>query len=180
MLPDEYNPPVLSVHKFAIKDHLKFVNLGVRPQKIAKCTNFSLKKIPDVTLRYIEEIYSRLCKLKPKRLYEVIQDEHTLSKFIYDHFVTDPTNPNALKGHEKTIMNFIHSVESYKHESTHSMLFGQIMSGIIPVEGVGFLVDLRGFIENEIGTYILQKFDSRSGLQNTIITFAQMRNITDK
>jgi hypothetical protein len=113
-------------------------------------------------------------------LYEVIQDERTLSKFIYDHFVTDPTNPNALKGHEKTIMNFIHSVESYKHESTHSMLFGQIMSGIIPVEGVGFLVDLRGFIENEIGTYILQKFDSRSGLQNTIITFAQMRNITDK
>lgn len=133
-----------------------------------------------MVLRYIEEIYSRLCKLKAKRLYEVIQDEHTLSKFIYDHFVTDPTNPHALQGHEKTIMNFIHSVESYKQESTHSMLFGQIMSGIIPVEGVGFLVDLRGFIENEIGAYILKTFSPSLGLQNTSITFAQMRNITDK
>lgn len=45
MLTEDYNPPVLSVHKFAIKDHLKFVNLGVRPQKIAKCTNFFLKNI---------------------------------------------------------------------------------------------------------------------------------------
>ena len=133
-----------------------------------------------MTLRHIEEMYGKLCKLKMKRLYEVISTENTISKFIYDHFVTQPDNPNLLKKHEKVLMNFIHSVESYKHESTHSMLFGQIMSGVIPTEGLGFLVDLRGFIEQELGDYILESFNNKVGLQDTVITFVQMRNITDK
>lgn len=77
-------------------------------------------------------------------------------------------------------MNFIHSIEAFKGESTHCMLFGQIISGIIPVEGVGFLVDLRGFIEQELNVYIEQHFSQVTGINDIAINFTQLRNITDK
>jgi len=70
-------------------------------------------------------------------------------------------------------MNFIHSIEAFKANSTHCMLFGQILSGIIPVEGVGFLVDLRGFIEQELNVFIEKHFSNVNGLKDIVINYAQ-------
>jgi len=53
------------------------------------------------------------------------------------------------------------------------MLFGQIISGIIPIEGVGFLVDLRGFIEQELNYYIEKHFSNTNGLKDIVINFSQ-------
>lgn len=56
IIPDEFIPPALTIHKFAIKDNMKFVNLGVRPQRL------TLLK----TLKFVEDVYGKLCRLKPK------------------------------------------------------------------------------------------------------------------
>lgn len=78
-------------------------------------------------------------------------------------------------------MNFIHSVECYKTESTHVMLFGQIISGIVSVEGVGFLIDLRGFIEQELNISIDKAINNLSmKLEQIALTYTQLKTITEK
>jgi len=57
MGPDEFIPPALTIHKFAIKDNMKFVNLGIRPQRLTLVA----------TLRSVEDVYGKLCRLKPNR-----------------------------------------------------------------------------------------------------------------
>lgn len=171
IIPEDFIPTAINIQKFAIKENMKFINLGMRPQKL------TLPK----TQKHIEDVYGALGRLKPKKLYESIFNEHHLSKFIYDQFVTVPENSNLVKNQEKVLMNFIHSIESYKTESTHVMLFGQIISGIVAVEGVGFLIDLRGFIEQELNLTISKAInDFNMQLENIVINYTQLRSITDK
>lgn len=83
IVPEEFIPVVPTIEKFVIKGLLKFIGLGVRPTKLPLTS----------VLRYIEEIYTKMSKLKPKQLFKVINDEHTLAKFVYDHFIDDSLNP---------------------------------------------------------------------------------------
>lgn len=60
------------------------------------------------------------------------------------------------------------------------MLFGQVLSGIIGPEGVSFLIDIRGFIEEELNFRILNQFNNKLGLKNVNIPFTSVKQILDK
>ena len=34
VMPDDFIPPAINIQKFAIKENMKFINLGMRPQKL--------------------------------------------------------------------------------------------------------------------------------------------------
>ena len=140
---------------------------------------FLLKKIV-TTHRYIEELYHLLGKQRPRDLYYLISNEKTLNTWVYDYFVPEPENITLLKKNEKTLGNFMHSIDLWKSDSDTCLLFGQIMSGITGSEGIGFLIDLQGFIEENVGYKMLSKFSPKFGLDSVMLPYINVKNIMEK
>jgi hypothetical protein len=76
VFPSEMHPPWSSVFKYPIGDLLKTRHYGIRPSRHPKL----------YVLRQIEEIYSKLSKFKPKKLFEHIKTEKTFSKYLYEQY----------------------------------------------------------------------------------------------
>lgn len=128
LYPQELNHDWTAIRKYAIKDLIKHINLGMRPSKLSKTS----------TVRYIEEIYSKLSKLRPKKFYEMISNESLLANLIYNHIVPAEKGPAVAKQSEKVLANFINSLEHYSQESPSCSLFSKVLASLIKPEGIAF------------------------------------------
>jgi hypothetical protein len=196
VFPSEMHPPWSSVFKYPIGDLLKTRHYGIRPSRHPKL----------YVLRQIEEIYSKLSKFKPKKLFELIKTEKTFSKYLYDQYT--PTDPNqsysafedgtpshsvshlsvsktdakqtaGLKQGEKSLVNFIHSVDSFKDENGTAGLFTKLLTGILPAEAFAFLLDVRRFVEEHSGHTMLQLLEKKVSLGEVYIPYRNLKKILD-
>lgn len=143
-IPSEMHPTWSLVFKYTIGDLLKTDYHGIRPTYMQK--TFVLNKV--------EEIYTRLAKLKQKKFYDVVYSDKTFNQFVYEFFC-GPSQPheafeksmqsiesakslNHVKQNEKNLVNFVHTVDTMKEENYSCKVLSNIMTGSIPSEAVGF------------------------------------------
>jgi len=137
VIPSEMHPPWSSVFKYPIGDLLKSDHHGVRPSQLPKIN----------VLQKIEEIYTKLSKMKNKKFFEIIFNEKTFSAYVYKLYcpynkssisassfvnvenqsnTASAENPQQLKQNEKSLFNFIHSIDGLKDESRSCEIFSGV------------------------------------------------------
>lgn len=83
-------------------------------------------------------------------------------------------------GLTKVILNFMFSVDAFKSESNHCLLFGQMLSEILMANVGLFIGEVRGIIEDECGFKILSALEKKSALEAIRIPYAKLRGIVAK
>lgn len=79
----------------------------------------------------------------------------------------------------QTILDFMYSVEKYKSENNHVLLFGRLLCEIYEPNVLVFIGELRALIEADCNMKILTLMD-RGGLDGARISYNRIRAIVDK
>ncbi len=72
------------------------------------------------------------------------------------------------------------SVDAFKSESNHCLLFGQMLSEILMANVGLFIGEVRGIIEEECGFKILNALEKKNTLENIRIPYSKLRGIVSK
>lgn len=72
------------------------------------------------------------------------------------------------------------SVDSFKVENGHCLLFGQMMAEMMEGNVGVFIGELRGIVEDECGFKILQQLEKRGGLDGVRIPYSKIKGIISK
>ena len=184
-IPPEMHPTWSLVFKYTIGDLLKTDYHGIRP---------SLQQKTGV-LNKIEEIYSKLAKLKQKKFYEIVYNDKTFNQFVYEYFcgtevvqqafnteqsMVSTKSANHVKQNEKALISFVHSIDTMKEENYSCKVLSNIMCGSIPSEAVGFLIDLRKIIEEEMGTSIQKMLHKKVCVSDLFVPYRNLKKILDR
>lgn len=73
----------------------------------------------------------------------------------------------------------MHSIEKFKNENNHVLMFGQLLCEIYEPNVLVFIGELRALIETDCNIKILNLMD-RGGLEASRIPYSKIRSIVDK
>lgn len=80
----------------------------------------------------------------------------------------------------KTILDFIHSVDRYKGESEHVLLFGQLLAEMYEANVIVFIGELRNIIETDCRMSILSHLDKAQNANAIRIPYAKIKSVISK
>jgi len=127
----------------------------------------------------VEEIFHELSKLIRKNT--AGWDQNGLGIVVQRYFEQRfPASKNNLKLCESTILNFLFSVDSYKADSAHCLLFGQLMADLYTPAVPLFIGDIRSTIEEECGYKILDQMERKNGIEMVKIPYAKIKGILSR
>jgi hypothetical protein len=130
----------------------------------------------DATSRLIEEIFNDISKLMKRSVSG--WDNSGLSTVILRYFEQKfPASKTNLKLCESMILNFLYSVDVYKSECQHCLLFGQLCAELYTPAVPLFIGDLRTIIEDECGFRILSHIEKKGGVDFVKIPYTKIKNI---
>ena len=129
-------------------------------------------------MRIVEEIFHEVSKAVKKQSWDTTTP---FGDMVHKYFLARfKDKSNALKSCESTILNFMYSVDSFKAENSHCLLFGQLMAEVFSSNVPVFIGELRTVLEDECGFKLISMLEKKAGLDGVRLPYAKLRGIISK
>ena len=157
--------------KYPLYHRLKLARLGLRPKRLTVAS----------ANRIIEEIYNELSTVIRRNQDAWDQNADSFSTHVHKFFVSKfSSQKNNLRSCESVILNFMYSIDSFKNESPHCLLFGQLLAELFTGNVSIFVAELRSIIQDECGFKILQQLEKKNGIEQVKVPVSKLKPIISK
>lgn len=103
-----------------------------------------------------------------------------MHKFFIGKFASTSATSGNLRSCESVIMNFMYSLEAYKLECPHCLLFASLLADLYGFNVLLFICDLRQIIQEDCGYKILEQLEKKNGIEHVQIPYAKIKNVAGR